>query len=202
MGDASGASEYTQQLPESFAEDLAKLSPAQQRAYATRMATTPPRTAVDCARMLGIGINTFTKHWADVKTRLGRDPLLVWKQKGIIGRSAGEDFERLRSVTNDTLIKLTEMRMEAALRAINQEKLEKASAKELGALVRDLSGVRQIQKGEPTQILQVNQRENLKRLFPMAVKELARRGYSIELGAEGMKVVEQVDVTPQPEAEA
>jgi DNA-binding CsgD family transcriptional regulator len=181
-----------------FEQELAMLTPAEQAVYATRMATDPPRTSRECGRVLGKSHKVVEKHWGNIKTKLARDPLASWKQRGLVGQGGYEDFDRLRNVSNDTLIKLAEMRMEGMLRAITKEKLEKATVKELSASIRDLSTVRQIQKGEPTQILQVNQRENLKRLFPMAVKELARRGYSIELGGQGFKVVQQIEAEAKP----
>lgn len=192
---------YAEQLQPELEADLIKLSPAEQRLYALRMATNPPRPLRECATMLGKGLTTLEKSWKNVKAKLGRDPLIEWKQKGVIGTGGADDFERLRNVSPDTMIKLLDMRIEAMARGITKEKIAAASLKELTGGIRESVNARQLLKGEPTQILQVNQRENLRRLFPLAVKELHRRGLTLEMGAGGMKVVQQLDVTPEPAAE-
>ncbi len=172
---------YAQDVPLAASdEELARLSPAEARLFAMRMATDPPRPISECARMLGLARGTVEKCWKQVRTRLGRDPLISWKEKGTLGRGTAEQYERLRTIPVDTLVKLAEMRAEALLRAITPEKLEKATVKELTGGYRELINSRALLKGEPTQILQVNQRENLKRLFPVVLKQLQRKGVDLD----------------------
>jgi hypothetical protein len=179
--DKSKASFYTKDVPHAASgEELAKLTPSEARLFALRMATDPPRTAAECGRMVGLSLSHIDKQWKSIRSKLGRDPLIAWKQTGHLSAGGVEQFERLRMVPTDTLIKLAEMRAEALLRAITPEKLEKATVKDLTSGYRELINSRQLLKGEPTQILQVNQRENLKRLFPVVLKQLRRKGVDVD----------------------
>lgn len=195
---------YTESAPEGLADDLAQLTPAQARLYALRMATDPPRTARSCAEMLGISLGTTEKAWKQIKAKLGRDPLIAWKEKGVISQSGAEDFERLRNVSNDTMVKLVEMRIESMMRGITKDKIAEASLKDLTSGARDLGNFRQLLKGEPTQILQVNQRQNLMRqVMPQLMREFQRRGLSLEIDAvNGARAVKRIEPAPAEMAES
>ena len=194
MSDASAVTEDP-----SFGEDMAKLSPKQQLIYATRMSTDPPLSAVATAQRLGMTSKTVGSHWSTIRERLARDPLRKWKETGSVTTGGREDIDRLRDVPVQTLVKLTEMRAEAIIRGITPEKIADASLKELTAGYRELINSRQLLKGEPTQILQVNQRANLKKLFPVVMKQLQARGVTLEISGDGPRVVKQIDAMAEPE---
>lgn len=169
---------------ESMDDALAKLPPAQQRLFLTRM--TPalrgegPLTSRACAEVLGIAEGTVASGWYKIRSKLGYDPLLPWKEVGKFGANGSEDFERLRNVAPDTIIKLAEMRLEAIFRAMSPEKIGESSLAELARASEAITKQRALLKGEPTQILQVNQRDKLHDLLPLIQRELLRRGMDMD----------------------
>jgi hypothetical protein len=172
---------------------LKQLSPAEQRLYLVRMATDPPRTGAECASILKVTRGTIASRWSQIKSKLGLDPLEKWKETGEITGDSKPTHEVLRSVQPDTFIKLIEMRLEKVLRGITDDKILEAGLKELTGAVRELVGARALVKGEPTQILRVDQRANLQRLMPALMKEMERRGLTVEFGAEGVRVQKHID---------
>ena len=179
---------------EDLGGELNKLTPLQQRIYAIRMSEKPPLSARVTAEKMGIAYGTVSYHWTQIRTKLGRDPLIEFKEKGEVTGSGYEDFERLRNVSPDTIGKLTDMRLEAILRAIDTDRIASATLSELGSAAEKIARIRQLIRGEPTQILRVEQRDNLHKLWPQMLKELKRRGMSMEIDGSGeVRAVQQIE---------
>lgn len=170
---------------------MAKLAPNYARLYAYRMATNPPRTARECSENLGIAIGTVSAQWSKIRSLLGHDPLQSYKELGLIGGDKTGEILAIRNVSADLLIKLNEMSQEKLLRRLHAT-IEQVSPDKIGGILRDLVNARALQKGEPTQILRVDQRDNLRKILPAMLKEAARRGVTIELGDGEARVMKNV----------
>lgn len=155
------------------------------------MATEKPRTTAECASGLGITYGTVFSQWAKIKARLGHDPLERYKELGMIeGVKAGEVLA-LRNISPDVIVKLTEMNQERLLRRLHQN-INDVPPEKIPAMIRDLTNARALIKGEPTQILRVDQRENLRKILPAMLAEASRRGVTLELGDGQARVIKTI----------
>lgn len=158
------------------------------------MATEPPRACHECAKALGISLGTVQSQWSKLRAKLDWDPLQAYKEGGRMpggNNTADEDVIALRNVSPDTVVKLNEMSQERLLRRLYKN-FEDVPPEKIPAMIRDLTNARALVKGEPTQILRVDQRATLKKLIPAMLKEAEKRGISLQLDGEGAKLVKQV----------
>jgi hypothetical protein len=159
------------------------------------MASDPPKTARECAHQFSVSISSVNATWYKIRSRLGFDPLKHWKETGRMpGGTNQGDVEPLRNVSPDTMGRLLDMGIEAALRQV-RGKLDKATFRDITSGVKDMVNARALIRGEPTQILRVDQRQNLKKLIPALVQEASKRGISFEVDGSGGRIVK--NVTPQ-----
>lgn len=177
-------------------EACQQLPPKLRQLYECRMSVTPPRTARDCAILLEKNIQTIHNQWKLIRGMLGYDPLAEAKKLGQVhrgGSSAAGGEEKLVAVNPEVLARHLEMRALAMLKGITAEKIQNTGVGELSRGVKEMISMRQLLRGEPTQILSTNQRAKLFEIMPAIVKELARRGNHIEIGPSGeMRMTKQV----------
>jgi DNA-binding CsgD family transcriptional regulator len=177
---------------------LAKLTPAEIRLYTTRMSTNPPMTYRDVAFILKVSPNTVASNWSKLKAKIGFDPLQQAKEEGLNGdRGEDADFVRLRNVSPDTFSKLIEVNAEKGLRMLTKN-WDRVPPEKIPGMIRDLINSRQVIRGEPTQILRVDQRQTLAKMLPAMLKEAAKRGMSFELGEGGARIIKSIEAETVP----
>lgn len=98
----------------------------------------------------------------------------------------------MRAVKTQEFLKALDDRAYRALMYMDDLALAKASAKDLAIIVGVMLEKRQLLRGEPTQILSVEDRHSMNELLPALLNEAQKRGMFVDV-IEGM-----VDVTPRP----
>lgn len=186
-------------------EVMQQLSERCARVYECRMSTNPPRTVAETARLLGCKDELVKNAWKAIRAKLGYDPLAQAKELGLAPRDpANEDEmqqEQLRAVQPEVLARLLEMRAESVLREITPAKIREAKLRDLTAGAKELLSMRQLIRGEPTQILATQQRDNMFRLMPQFIKEAQRRGYAFEIDGSGeIRTLKKVPKAKEPAA--
>lgn len=88
--------------------------------------------------------------------------------------------EELRKVTNKGLLDLVDDRLHRTISAIDDFSIEDASLRDKAYAGDRLFNMRQLIKGEPTQIVSSADRAKLNELLPMLMREAQRRGIIIE----------------------
>jgi len=102
----------------------------------------------------------------------------------------------LREVKTQELRKLLDDRAHRALVHMDDKALEQASAKDLAIIAGIMLEKRALLRGEPTQIVSVDDRQNMQELLPALLQEAQKRGMFVDV-IEG-----EVTVTPgDPERE-
>ena len=102
----------------------------------------------------------------------------------------------MRKVKTTEILKALEDRAYRALMYMDDYALAKSSAKDLAVIAGIMLEKRALLRGEPTQILSIDDRSNMNELLPALLKEASKRGMFVDV-IDGM-----VDVTPgSPERE-
>ena len=102
----------------------------------------------------------------------------------------------MRKVKTGEILKALEDRAYRALMYMDDYALAKSSAKDLAVIAGIMLEKRALLRGEPTQILSIEDRQNMNELLPALLQEAQKRGMFVDV-IEGM-----VDVTPgSPERE-
>lgn len=96
---------------------------------------------------------------------------------------------KLRKVTTKELLAAIEDRAMAALEFLTDEKLAESSGRDLAVIFGILSEKRQLLRGEPTQILSIDERKNLSVLVPQLIKEAERRHLTVDMTNEEYRLV-------------
>jgi hypothetical protein len=96
----------------------------------------------------------------------------------------------LKQVHTGELVKLLDDRAQRALLWMDDEVLAKSSAKDLAIIAGIMLEKRALLRGEPTQILSVDDRQSMNDLIPQVLAEAQKRGMFVDV-LEGC-----VDVTP------
>lgn len=95
--------------------------------------------------------------------------------------------EQMRAIkTHDMIVKIDE-RIGHALTYMDDYVMADANFRDLAMGTAQLIEKRQLLKGEPTQIISVDERKTLNQLLPLLIKEAGRRGVTID--AEAVRVV-------------
>lgn len=89
--------------------------------------------------------------------------------------------EAVRAMTTDSLIKQIESKLPMLLDGITKKKVDDAPIREIAVAFGVLAEKRQLLKGEPTQILTYEERSNLNKVAPAIIKEMERRGMTIDV---------------------
>lgn len=89
--------------------------------------------------------------------------------------------EELRQVKVSELLGLIEDRLHRSLEHLDDTKMQAASAKDLAIAIGILVEKRQLLRGEPTQILSLEERQNLNDMLPAIIVEARRRGVTIDV---------------------
>jgi len=89
--------------------------------------------------------------------------------------------EEARRVTSDFLVKKIEDKLPILLDAIDRDKVDKSTLRDIAVAFGVLAEKRQLLKGEPTQILTYEERKNLNSLGPALFRELKRRDMVIDV---------------------
>lgn len=87
----------------------------------------------------------------------------------------------VRKVTGRQMLELLEERLMMALEYLGDAKMAEASARDLAVVIGVLAEKRALLRGEPTQIIGVEERRNLSELLPALLKEAERRGMTVDL---------------------
>lgn len=159
-------------------DGLEQLTPRERELYDAVMGVTPPRKITVGAAMIGLKGQSGHNYWNRVRTKLGYNPIAQWKALNKLpaqrnGKS--EQVESLRRVMPETLRRLTEMRLEEALREMKAKSAE-ASYAELARAAKDLNMTRAQLAGEPTQILSVDARVKMMGVLQLVNAEAMKRG--------------------------
>lgn len=166
-------------------EALSKLTPVQAQIYECRMSVTPPRKVKDVARLLGKSAKSIGNTWTKIRHTLGYDPLAEAKALGLTHRhgspNADTAVDQLKTVSPEVLARRIEMAADRMLQHFSETKMENANLSELSRAVKDLLSMRQLLRGEPTQILSTAQRTKLSEMMPAFIKEAQRRGYEFQI---------------------
>ena len=85
----------------------------------------------------------------------------------------------LRKFQKDEFLGLLEDRAHRALEYMDDYNLAKANAKDLAIIVGILMEKRQLLRGEPTQILSIEERAGMSELIPRLLQEAERRGLQV-----------------------
>ena len=88
-------------------------------------------------------------------------------------------FHELRDISSRDLLKKVESRLNSALDHMTEGKMALSSAKDLSVIVGILAEKRQLLRGEPTQIVSVEESKRIQDLLPLIVEEAMRRGMHI-----------------------
>lgn len=99
-------------------------------------------------------------------------------------------LSEMRAVKTTEILKMLEDRAFRALEYMDDYALAKSSAKDLAVIAGIMLEKRALLRGEPTQILSVEDRQSMKELLPALLQEAQKRGMFVDV-INGM-----VDVTP------
>lgn len=105
----------------------------------------------------------------------------------------------LRKFQKDEFLGLLEDRAHRALEYMDDYNLAKANAKDLAIIVGILMEKRQLLRGEPTQILSIEERAGMGELIPRLLQEAERRGLSVGVYKTIEGEAEVVTNPPSPE---
>jgi len=96
----------------------------------------------------------------------------------------------LENIHTGQLLRQLETKANMALEYLDDYALAQSSAKDLAIIVGILLEKRQLLRGEPTQIISMEERQGLDELTQQLVKDARRRGLTIDMTAEDVKVLE------------
>lgn len=120
------------------------------------------------------------KRLEDVATDCGLPKAVI---KGLVRRMRvkfGEVTAEMRAIkTKDMIVKIDE-RIHHALTYMDDYIMAEASFRDLAMGTAQLIEKRQLLKGEPTQIVSVEDRRAMTELVPLMLKEAQRRGYTLD----------------------
>jgi hypothetical protein len=88
--------------------------------------------------------------------------------------------EQMRAIKTQDMIHKIDERIGHALTYVDDYVMSEANFRDLSMGIGILIEKRQLLKGEPTQIISIEERKRLDELLPMLVKEAARRGITID----------------------
>ena len=108
-------------------------------------------------------------------------------------------LSELRKFQKDEFLGLLEDRAHRALEYMDDYNLANANAKDLAIIVGILMEKRQLLRGEPTQILSIEERAGMGELIPRLLQEASRRGLSVGVYKTIEGEVEVVTNPPEPE---
>jgi len=89
-----------------------------------------------------------------------------------------DEVERIKT---PQLLKLIEDKLQMALEHMDEYTFADANLRDLAVTFGILAEKRQLLKGEPTQILSINERSHMNELIPDLIKEAGRRGMTIDV---------------------
>ena len=108
-------------------------------------------------------------------------------------------LSELRKFQKDQFLELLEDRAHRALEYMDDYSLANANAKDLAIIVGILMEKRQLLRGEPTQILSIEERAGMGELIPRLLQEAERRGLSVGVYKTIEGEAEVVTNPPDPE---
>ena len=108
-------------------------------------------------------------------------------------------LSELRKFQKDEFLELLEDRAHRALEYMDDYNLANANAKDLAIIVGILMEKRQLLRGEPTQILSIEERAGMGELIPRLLQEASRRGLSVGVYKTIDGEAEVVTNPPDPE---
>lgn len=125
-----------------------------------------------------------TEPWVDTFTAIAEDAGLNPKVTSAIVKRLSRDHPGLLTYVRDLktkhFVSAIEHRLAEALDALTPEKMHEASARDLAVVVSILVEKRQLLRGEPTQILSIEERQHMAEILPLLLKEAERRGMTVE----------------------
>ena len=150
--------------------------------------------------------NTKPEVFADFLVQWAEDPecnvSVLAKRCGLPRRTARDIVNRLetryqpvteevKKVTTQSLLKLMDDALPGLLSKLSDKELiDKSAMREIAMAAGILIDKRQLLRGEPTQILSLDQRQKMDDLAPALLGEMKRRGITVDVDFE--------DITPIP----
>ena len=145
-----------------------------------------------------------TEPWVGTFKSIAEEAGLTPKLTSAIVKRLSRDHPGLLSYVRDLktkhFVNAIENRLASALDALTPEKMNEASARDLAVVVSILVEKRQLLRGEPTQILSMEERRHMADILPMLLKEAERRGMTVEGDYEAVEAG-AAPVLPQPVGE-
>lgn len=99
-------------------------------------------------------------------------------------------LEEAKRVTTDSLVELIEEKLPLLLKSINQKKVDDATLRDIAVAFGVLAEKRQLLKGEPTQIMTYQERQNMNEIGPELLKEMERRGMVVDVSFQEVPTVQ------------
>ena len=116
----------------------------------------------------------------DIAKRYGMTPAMVRGLRAKVQTTLQPVPTPLRRATNARMLELIEDRQLSVMEAMTDSKLQKAGLREQVYALDRLFNIRQLLRGEPTQIVSIDDRKPLNELVPALVKAAQRRGIIID----------------------
>lgn len=116
----------------------------------------------------------------DIAKRYGMTPAMVRGLRAKVQTTLQPVTTTLRRATNARMLELIEDRQLSVMEAMTDSKIQKAGLREQVYALDRLFNIRQLLRGEPTQIVSIDDRKTLNELVPALVKAAQRRGIIID----------------------
>ncbi len=116
----------------------------------------------------------------DIARRYGMTSAMVRGLRAKVQTTLQPVTTTLRRATNARMLELIEDRQLSVMEAMTDSKIQKAGLREQVYALDRLFNIRQLLRGEPTQIVSVDDRKTLNELVPALVKAAQRRGIIID----------------------
>jgi hypothetical protein len=117
---------------------------------------------------------------AELAAKAGMPEATVRALRTALQTTYNAPAQALRRANNATLLELVDDRVVTFLQHMTDEKIRKASLRDQVYAMDRMFNIRQLLRGEPTQIVSVDDRKALNDLVPLLVKSAQRRGVVIE----------------------
>ena len=146
------------------------------------METQVPRPISECAERIGVSLSTAKNHWTAISRKLGRNPADGLVKDGPRPSKEVQQITDLARAAPETMQELLQEKARLLLEEIDLAKAKRASVGELSRGAEALLKTRNLILGEPTQILRVEDRQNLGQIIAKLAEEAQKRGYEVAGG--------------------
>ncbi len=153
---------------------------------------------------VAVVFDAATEPWVNTLTSIAEEAGLNTSTTRAIVKRLRRDhptmLAHVRGIKTKDILAAIEEKLALGLDALTKEKMDEASARDLAVVISILVEKRQLLRGEPTQILSMEERKHMSDILPMLLKEAERRGMTIEGDYEAVEAGAQ-PVLAQPVGE-